>query len=311
MPPLHFLLYNEFWFSFPKAHPGCPGAYTLTSDKAIFDVADAVLFHVPTLRSKPAPRRIRSVLRRRTTPDGFPSRKARPEQLWVAVSKESSVNYPLLADAAFMSRFDVSMTYRRDSTIPLLYVEEGYRRTLLQPPVPKTAVAPAVYFASNGRTANRREQFVLELMRHLRVDSYGRSLRNRELADDRGQSTKLETISRSSFTLAFENSNTVDYVTEKFYDPLIVGSVPIYMGAPNIADFAPAPNSFIDVRDFAGPKDLAGYLLELRADPERYASYMSWKQEGFSNPSFLDMLSSVNTNPMCRLATLAGRPRQL
>jgi hypothetical protein len=32
-------------------------------------------------------------------------------------------NYPRLGDAAFMGQFDVTMTYRRDSDLPLLYVE--------------------------------------------------------------------------------------------------------------------------------------------------------------------------------------------
>lgn len=40
--------------------------------------------------------------------------------------------------------------------------------------------------------------------------------------------------------MAFENVIAMDYVTEKFYDPLIAGSVLVYLGAPNIADFARA-----------------------------------------------------------------------
>eukprot|EP00960_Hanusia_phi_P059267 764116-Hanusia_phi.AAC.5 len=45
-----------------------------------------------------------------------------------------------------------------------------------------------------------------------------------------------------------ENSFVDDYVTEKFYQALIAGSVPVYLGAPNIHEFAPSPNSFIDMR---------------------------------------------------------------
>ena len=42
-------------------------------------------------------------------------------------------------------------------------------------------------------------------------------------------------------------------MTEKFYDPLLTGSVPVYLGAPNVAEHAPAAQCYIDVRDFAGP----------------------------------------------------------
>jgi hypothetical protein len=297
-----FLIHNSCWFDFAADSPACPGAYRLTTNPATFGQADAVLFHLPSLRSTSRSERIRSAALRTTPRPRLPRAKGKPEQLWVAVSMESSVNYRVLEDAAFMRRFDLSMTYRWDSDIPLAYLESEHRADLLTPPVDKTASAPAVYFASNPSAANRRDQFVSELMRHLPVDCYGRSLKNRLLVEDRGRSTKLETIARYRFTLAFENSGTVDYVTEKFFDPLIVGSVPVYMGAPNVSEFAPAPNSFIDVRDFAGPRDVADHLIALQRDAERYATYLSWKREGLSNPACLDKLSWVDTPALCRLA---------
>jgi hypothetical protein len=305
LPPPLLLLYNRSWIDFPVSSRACPGEYVLTSDRATFDQADAVLFHLPSLRSPNRRERVRSALLRMPRWPGMPRSKGNPEQLWVAVSMESSVNYSVLDDASFMTRFDVSMTYRWDSDIPLPYLEHDRRRSLLTPPVEKTADAPAVYIASNPWAANRRDRFVAELMRYLRVDSYGRCLNNRALVDDRGSATKLETIARYPFTLAFENSNAVDYVTEKFFDPLIAGSVPIYMGAPNVADFAPGPGSFIDVRDFAGPRQLAAHILEVAADRERYAGYLSWKREGLTNPSLLRMLSWVETPALCRLAASA------
>lgn len=60
--------------------------------------------------------------------------------------------------------------------------------------------------------------------------------------------------------IAFENAISKDYVTEKFFNPLVIGSVPVYLGAPNIEDFIPGKNSFVDVRNFDSPKDLADFL---------------------------------------------------
>jgi hypothetical protein len=76
-------------------------------------------------------------------------------------------------------------------------------------------------------------------MRYLQVHSYGKCLNNRALLEDTGRQTKLDKVARYKFTLAFENSLTRDYVTEKSFDPLIAGSVPVYLGAPNIEEFAP------------------------------------------------------------------------
>ena len=39
--------------------------------------------------------------------------------------------------------------------------------------------------------------------------------------------------------MAFENSETDDYITEKFFGTLVSGSVPVYIGAPNVKFFAP------------------------------------------------------------------------
>ena len=44
------------------------------------------------------------------------------------------------------------------------------------------------------------------------------------------------------------------------------GSVPVYLGAPDVHSFAP-PNSFIDVRRFNSTQQLAAFILELHKDP--------------------------------------------
>lgn len=45
---------------------------------------------------------------------------------------------------------------------------------------------------------------------------------------------------------AYENSHTRDYVTEKVYDALAVGCVPIYWGAPNFENYLQQPNAVIN-----------------------------------------------------------------
>jgi hypothetical protein len=177
---------------------------------------------------------------------------------------------------------------------------------LLTPPREKTEDTLAVFFASNCRDRSGRQEYVRELMRHLRVDSYGRCLRNRDPALDEGRRTKLDVIAGYKFTLAFENSISPDYVTEKFFDPLIVGSVPVYLGASNVGDFAPGDRCYINVADFSGPEELARYLRSLGDDPDRFNEYLEWKTRGL-RPSFLSMMEDLRIHPVCRLC-LACRP---
>jgi glycoprotein 3-alpha-L-fucosyltransferase len=59
---------------------------------------------------------------------------------------------------------------------------------------------------------------------------------------------KVEALQEYKFSLAFENSNVEDYVTEKFFQSLVAGAVPVVVGAPNIQDFAPGPNTVLHIK---------------------------------------------------------------
>jgi alpha-1,3-fucosyltransferase 10 len=280
------LLWNDDWEMAGPDRALDVAGWELSRDRWQAPIAEAIVFHLPTLE-----------------PASLPVGR-RPGQRWVAWSMESEVCCPVLADAAFMSPFDLTMSYRRDADVWVPYLPEAGR--LLAPAAVKTEPSPAVYLASNANDRSGRHAYVAELMRHLPVDCYGTCHRNRTLADDDGQAAKLATIARYRFTLAFENSITRDYVTEKFYDALIAGSVPVVLGAPNVGEFAPADPSYVDVNDFPSPADLASFLVGLAGDESRYAGYLAWKSGGF-RPAFRDMLASVETDPWTRLARrLAG-----
>jgi hypothetical protein len=282
---LTIVLANPFYPRVPASLEGCARPCRLIRDPSQLPEADIVVYHIPTLR-------------------GPITLHRRPGQMLVGWSMESNVNYPLLADPLFMQQFDLTMTYRRDADIWTAYFGPDLAEPLLSSPRPKTEAAPAVYFASNCHDRSGRNAYIQELMTDLQVDSYGRCLQNKTLSADRGRETKLETMARYKFTLAFENSISEDYVTEKFFDPLIAGSVPVYLGAPNVADFAPGERCFIDVQDFAGPRELADELQRLAGDNQRYDEYLAWKERGFRR-EFLEMLEQLAVEPLCRLCLRA------
>ena len=276
------LLYDVGWgMSILQVHGELSGAELATEPDRLPD-AHVVVFHVPT------------------TPDVSRIRKY-PGQIWVAFSMESDVNYPSLSNLEYMRRFDLTMTYRRDSDIPVPYL--GWKFEMLRnPPSPKTAESPAVYFASNPLDRCGRTAYVQQLMDYLPVDSYGKCLNNRKLPDDSGWGSKFDTIARYKFTLAFENSISADYVTEKFFDALVAGSVPVYRGAPNIGDFAPGEDCFIDASQFSGPRELAEYLSYLDQHKERYERYLRWKTRPLDG-RFVEMVNRFSGDPLSRLAS--------
>lgn len=79
-------------------------------------------------------------------------------------------------------------------------------------------------------------------MKYIHVDSAGKCLNNMKLSSSKAFE---EILPRYRFYLAFENSECFDYVTEKYWRSLASGAIPVVLGAPNIDNFAPAPNSII------------------------------------------------------------------
>ena len=115
------------------------------------------------------------------------------------------------------------------------------------------------------------------------IDSYGGCHKNRdipiEILEKNGhdqQKTKVEVFKNYTFGLAFENSNCYDYVTEKIFDVLAAGAIPIYMGAPNVDQYVP-PNSYIDVRWFTSAAELVGYLHFITSDLTNLMAYHNWR----------------------------------
>lgn len=76
---------------------------------------------------------------------------------------------------------------------------------------------------------------------------------------------KKNILARSTFSFTYENTNKYDnYLTEKMYDSLYCGSIPIYNGCPNINELIPE-TCFIDSRNFATVDNLCKYLIQCPA----------------------------------------------
>eukprot|EP00727_Mastigamoeba_balamuthi_P005853 m51a1_g1888 putative glycosyltransferase 10 family protein (101) ;mRNA; f:720801-721273 len=91
----------------------------------------------------------------------------------------------------------------------------------------------------------------------------------------------------------------------------MAGSVPVVMGAPNVREYAPSEHSYIDVADFASPKELADFLLMLDRNDTLYERYHSWRRGAWSQRFGDLMLQAYNTVPcrLCRHVYEARRAR--
>eukprot|EP00929_Paragymnodinium_shiwhaense_P039181 TRINITY_DN20603_c0_g1_i4.p1 TRINITY_DN20603_c0_g1~~TRINITY_DN20603_c0_g1_i4.p1 ORF type:complete len:137 (+),score=11.11 TRINITY_DN20603_c0_g1_i4:337-747(+) len=77
----------------------------------------------------------------------------------------------------------------------------------------------------------------------------------------------------------FENSRCRGYITEKPWQGLNVGAVPIVVGGTSREDYEKMlpPNSFIYAEDFKSFDQLAEHLLMLNRDAAEYNKYHEWR----------------------------------
>lgn len=270
---------------------GPPITLTFTQDRGRLAEADAVWFHGPHIRDLP---------------------RRSPGQPWILMSMESDVNYPALKAPHTRALFDLMMTYRLDSDIPCIYPNWREYGTFLEPPPERRGPAEgalACYIASNP--VAYRNEYAAALMEHVPIDSPGACLNNIAIEDfvtgdaiwqRGGWASVLSVLPRYKFYLAFENSRTTDYVTERVFHALVAGTVPVYLGASNVREFMPADDAVIVASDFASPAALAEYLRHLDAHDEAYARHLAWKRDGVSD-AFRSLVDLGSIEPRIRMAT--------
>lgn len=244
---------------------------------------------------------------------------------WGLLHEESPRNNPAFVYDDFLNLFNYSSTFSRYSDIISLQIPGIDELTSTEFFLPyeekellmaQEDLAPLLYIQSNCDTTNDRDDYISELMKYIRVDAYGLCLNNRQLPESL-QIDHLRTlydeefynfVARYKFTLAFENADCEDYITEKLWRPLIVGSIPIYYGSPSFKDWLPNKKSAISVRDFRNPKELAKFIEQVSVNQTLYNEYLSHKfNDKFSSltnerllslyekkPNGLDFLASLN-----------------
>lgn len=278
------LIYNRMFGLDPGYRQlNLPAEIEITENRSRMREAQAVIFHTPSLDSI------------------FLRRKAR-SQIWIAWSMECEQHYPRLRNPRFMRKFDLTMTYRQNADVMASYIPPELIDRNIPPLVRNRHQHLACSFISGYEDRSGRMDYLQELAALLDVHQYGRC-GDRIIANDRGPASKLELCSRYKFTLAFENAIAPDYVTEKFYDPLLAGSVPVYLGAPNVDQFAPVDDCYINVTDFAGPNELANYLLELDRDDAAYSHYLDWRSRPYTK-TFEALARRNSTHSLDRLCQL-------
>jgi len=240
----------------------------LWHDRSAYPTADVVVFHSREL----------------ALPEGRPPlHPPRPRgQRWVWMSLEAPTNCGDLRP--FAGVFNLTMSYRRDADIVVPYGkvvprEAGPGGGEEEPPLLHNKSIPVCWVVSNYQPGHRRSRVFSQLRDVVPITVYGH-WNNRTLSTG----DLLPTISGCYFYLAFENSESRDYITEKLWrNAYQSGAVPVVLGPP-LEDYrAVAPHgSFIHVDEFASVGDLGRRLRQLveeAAAGGSYTAFFRWRKD--------------------------------
>lgn len=218
---------------------------------------------------------------------------------WALFHEESPKNNPILHHQTTIELFNHTSTFRRSSDYPLVTQMLPSLDDLMKKPKydvhdkSTDGLAAVLYVQSGCNPPSDRDEYVSELMKYIKIDSYGACLHNKDLPQEFKNPLTMDDegfhniIAKYKFTLSFENAICEDYVTEKLWRPLILGSVPIYKGSPTVQDWMPNNHSIILVDDFPRPQDLADYITSLDQNDKDYTKYLEFKEKGVTNTRLL------------------------
>ena len=261
-----------------------------TNDKTKLLESDAMLCH---MRSKGC-----------TITDLPKERK--PNQYWIFFLRESQANSLNGRQLMPLTKiFNLTITFKLGSNITVL---PNGPNAVIRKVQDKNyhfyqgKTASIAWVASNCVTHGAiqgRMHYLLELERHIQVKRYGRCKGHAACAKKR--LCFIELAKKHKFYFAAENSLCKDYITEKPWNALYVGMIPIVYGLGDYSKALP-PHSYIDVRDFKHPRLLADYLKEVASNETLYNSYFKWREE------YKHLTTSSSSDYMCRLCAFLNKP---
>ncbi|KAF1741306.1 hypothetical protein MXB_5613, partial [Myxobolus squamalis] len=124
-----------------------------------------------------------------------------------------------------------------------------------------------------GNVKSLRLDYIEELQKIFNVETYGACFGSKISKEDR-----MEKMLTYKFFIAAENSHCADYSTEKYWDAIYTGSIPIVIGHPtNLTTLI--PGSFINAFNFSHPKYLAKYLEKVISHENEFIKYHEWREK--------------------------------
>lgn len=234
----------------------------LIDDKCDITRSDAVMFFAPKFNLKHVPKKI-------------------PGQIYVYFNFEPPCyTRGRVKNNKWQNFFNWTFHYRRDSDIMQPYVlfkKRHQNSTKNQEDVLEDLVKKKnktiAWFVSHCKTESRREKYVDNLQKLLKVDIYGKCgpLKCKSMSS---RWECLDLLDEYHFYLGFENSICRDYVTEKqLFTAYLKNNIISVTRGSSLSYLYKPPGTYIDTADFKTITDLSKHLKDVASNPIKYKSY--------------------------------------
>ena len=269
----------------------CTYSCRWSTDKRDYAKSDAVLFHLyNNLRNKDF------VL------GNLPARQSL-NQKWIFMAREPQAFYYPQQLKQLNDKFNITMTFQSDSDVfipyggywPLPAASLKYRQQMKLDFMSGKDKMVA-WLVSNCRTSSRREEYVRQLQKYIPIDIYGKC-GNLTTDTNSANGFRDQIAKKYMFYIAFENSDCDDYISEKFWNSLHIGIIPIVRGQRARYKALAPPNSYINADSFLTPELLADHLKAISTNSTLFHRYHQWRRTYDANYKFF----TVNTQWMCDL----------
>ncbi|OGB96969.1 hypothetical protein A3F06_01285 [candidate division TM6 bacterium RIFCSPHIGHO2_12_FULL_36_22] len=112
-----------------------------------------------------------------------------------------------------------------------------------------------------------------------------------------GVKCKSDILINFKFSICYDNTSDAGYLTEKIFDCLEAGCVPIYLGCPNVTDYVPT-ECFIDMRKFSSYDELYDFVKNM--SEEEHQKYLDAIQAFFASEKAHKFSSEYFVETVCK-----------
>jgi hypothetical protein len=258
----------------------------------------------------------------------FPPKQDKAKNLNIMLNFESSIKYKMLLDPFYYRQHDIDV-YGSHTGWPvpkdllnngsLSFVELSdldRPASIFRKHGPSFAERSdhVALFVSHCVGTRLRTKILAEIAKHITIYSFGSCTpplaKRAKVADVYPQCANLSTVGKmaekecvlaySKFSLSIENVQEHNYVTEKLYQALAMGAIPIYWGAPNANDIIPRNGSALVFFDMDEITNVMQKAKQISANESLWNEYTQWKDARFSD-GFLGLIRNQRGSMFCRL----------